>query len=92
VVAVLPEAREGGEDEVHEAVEVGHVEGEDLHDYLGAEELEGPDQGDSEGLGDGAFGVVVFCEECFVSGGFDELFLLAMKKNGSICFLQEEEA
>ena len=43
VVDALPEAREGGEDEVEDAVEVGHVDGEHLHDGLRAEEAEGPD-------------------------------------------------
>lgn len=71
VVDGLPELREGGEDEVHEAVEVGHVEGEDLDDDLRAEELEGPAQADLESAEDGAVRMVVFGAEAFVACFFD---------------------
>ena len=38
-VAGGPEGGKGGENKVHDAVKVGHVQGEDLDDLLRAEEL-----------------------------------------------------
>ena len=51
VIDGSPEVREGGEDNVNEAVEVSDVEGEDLDDGLGAEEDERADEGSFEDFG-----------------------------------------
>ena len=74
LVAGFPEEGKGREDEVHEAVEVGHVDGEDLDDDLGAEEDEGAGDGAFHGVGEGAFGVFVFGVEDRVGGFFAEFF------------------
>ena len=70
-VAFGPEDGEGGEDEVHEAVEVGGVDGEDLDDGLGSEQAEGADGGLFEGFEEAAVRVV-FGVEGLVAGFLDE--------------------
>lgn len=74
VVSEFPEAGEGGEDEVNEAVEVGHVDREDLDDDLSAEEDEGAGERAFHGVGEGAFGMFVFGVEGRVVVFFAELF------------------
>lgn len=44
VAWVRPEGWEGGEHQVHEAVDEGHVAGEDLDDGLGCQKPEGADE------------------------------------------------
>jgi len=43
VVLVFPEPWEGGENQVHEPVQIGHVYCEDLDDDLRSQKLEGSD-------------------------------------------------
>ena len=74
VVAGFPQYGEGGEDKVHEAVEVSHVDGEDLDDDLSAEEDEGSGDGAFHCIGEGAFRVFVFRVEGGVVGFFAEFF------------------
>ena len=60
MVARCPERGEGREEEVHQAVEVGHVDGEDLDDDLGTEESERARYGAFHCVGEGAFRVLIF--------------------------------
>lgn len=80
VVTEFPESGEGGEDEVHETVKVGHVDCEDLNDDLGAEEDERAGDGAFHGIGEGAFGVFVFGVEGRVVSFFAELFGFVMQQ------------
>lgn len=92
VVDALPEAGEGGEDEVEDAVEVGHVDGEDLHDGLRGQQAEGPHQGAAEGVGEGAFRVLEFGLEVGVAGFLAEPFGFLVQEFGRVGFSEEEEA
>jgi hypothetical protein len=92
VVDALPEAGEGGEDEVEDAVEVRHVDGEDLHNGLRGQEAEGPHEGASEGVGEGAFRVLKFGLEVGVAGFIAEPFGFLMQEFGRVGFSEEEEA
>lgn len=92
VVALCPEDGEGGEDEIHQAVEVCGVDSQDLDDGLGAEEAEGADEAAFEGLHEGAIRVVVFRVEILVAGFLHEGDLFVVQEFRGVCFAQEEEA
>lgn len=92
VVDGLPEAGEGGEDEVEDSVEVGHVDGEDLHDGLRAEEAEGAHEGVFERVGEGAFRVLEFGFEVRVAGLFAEPLGFLVQEFGRVGFFEEEKA
>lgn len=92
VVVVCPEDGESGEDEVHEAVEVGSVDGEDLDDGLGAEEAEGADDATFEDFQEGAVGIIVFGVEVLVAGFFDEFGGFDVQELGRVGFAEIEEA
>lgn len=74
VVSEFPEGGEGGEDEVHEAVEVGHVDREDLDDDLSAEEDKGAGERAFHSIGEGASGVFVLGVQGRVVGFFPKFF------------------
>lgn len=82
MIAVLPEGREGEEDEVHEAVEVGHVNCEDLNYDLSAQELEGPRDGAFHCVGETTFWVFIFSMERCVAGFFALVLSFHMEKFG----------
>ncbi len=92
MVAFCEEGGEGREHEVHEAVDVGHVAGEDLDDGLCEEELEGPFDGDAERGWDGALWVVEFGVKFIVSGFFAQFVALSLEEFGRVGFLEEHEA
>ena len=79
-----PESREGGQDEVHDAVDVADVEGEDLHDGLREEEAEGALEGGAEVLAELAVGGVELGVEVFVAGLLDQLDLFAAQDLGGV--------
>ena len=87
-----PESREGGQDEVHDAVDVADVEGEDLHDGLREEEAEGALEGGAEVLAELAVGGVELGVEVFVAGLLDQLDLFAAEDLGGVGLVEEEEA
>ena len=74
MVAGFPETGKGREDEVHDAVQVGHIDGEDLDNELGTEEDEGAGDGAFHGIGEGAFRVLIFGTKGGVVGFFAEFF------------------
>lgn len=82
MVAGLPEEGEGGENEVHDAVKVGHVDGEDLNDELGAEEDEGAGDGAFHGVSKGTLGVFIFSAKGGIVGFFAEFFGFGVKEFG----------
>ena len=91
VVNAGPEPGEGQQDEIHDAVEVGHVEGEQLDDNLSAEELEGTAESGFEGRGEGPVRVVPLGMQVIVSRLLDKFPLLVLQDDGRVRLLEEEE-
>lgn len=87
-----PEGGEGREHEVHEPVEVHHVESEALDQRLRAEEAEGACEGDAEGARDGAVWVVKVGVQRRVARLLDETLLPPCKEHRREGLLQDEEA
>ena len=92
VVFCFPQRWEGGEHQVHETVEVGHVDSQDLYDNLGAEEFEGSYEGDAESSHNSSVRVIPFGVESFIAGLFDKFLLFSVEKNRRVGFLKEEQA
>lgn len=78
VVDVRPEGGEGRAHNVDEAEDEGQVEGQELHNRLGEEEAEGPDQGEGDFFRQGhAPLVLVYGREVLVACRFPEGFAFA---------------
>lgn len=92
MVHSFPKRGEGGEDEVHETIEVGHVEREYLDNDLGTEENEGSTETDLQGFEYGPLWMVEFSVQVLVSGLFDQLYLLSLEQDGCKCLLEEEKS
>ena len=75
--AFLVDDRIGDEEHVQQAVQDGHVEGDEEDDGLLEEQLEGPDQEDSEAFAEGAQVEVLFGHELVVAGVFAHLLRAA---------------
>lgn len=88
---VGPEGWEGREHEVHDAVDVGHVDGEGLDDGLGGEEAEGADERGPKDLGEGLVLALGFGLVGGVVGVFTEGVSADAEDLGSVGFAEEEE-
>ena len=92
VVGVFPERRERGEHEIHETVEIRHVQREGLYDRLSTKEPKRADESSSQHFPKRPTWTLPFGMPCIVASLFAELFGLDTKKFGSECFPQKEEA
>lgn len=82
MVVLGPDSGEGGEDEVYEAVDKGHVGSEDLDDGLGAYEAEGADEGRGENFRSGSIGRLEFGVKGGIAGFLLQAVRFALQENG----------
>lgn len=70
MITCFPQSRESGKDEVHESVEISHVDCQDLDYRLGTEKSEWTDETAFQGIGQAAFRMFKFSMQCRISGLF----------------------
>lgn len=92
VFRARPEGREGRENKVHDSVDVGHVEGEDLHDGLGGEEAEGTDKGGADDLRKASVEFLGFGMVRLVAGFFAELLGSYLEEFRAVGFPEDYQA
>lgn len=86
------QGRERDEHDVHQAVEVHHVQRQDLDDDLRRQQAEGPRHGGAQHPGHGAVRVVVGGVESVVARLVDEPPALPLQQHGRVRLAQEDEA
>lgn len=92
VFRIGPQLREGGEHEIHQAVDVGHVACQSLDDGLCRKQTEGPNEGHPEQFDERFVGALLRRLVVRVSGGFAQFLGLRLQDYRGIGLAEEEEA